>query len=225
MPVVVWPTECSGVPPPLAQPALLFSFSWKWSAHICRHDSLLSVTICIRFSTPPPPQDPSPLRGTLGSSLRPPAEGEGIWPDSLPTQCTEGTMTSLPRPSETPGMCSCVFQSLWCLQPMAWASLWSLTRLPTLEPRLGIPHSEGTSLTAWLPSSRPPALHSRHSSDSMSNSLETAPPGVPRAPQSQCPLPNSFPFALNLFLHLPASLKSTQLHPLRAPLSQACLAT
>ena len=26
---------------------------------------------------PPPPQDPSPLRGTLGSSLRSPAEGEG----------------------------------------------------------------------------------------------------------------------------------------------------
>ena len=25
---------------------------------------------------PPPPQDPSPLRGTLGSSLRSPAEGE-----------------------------------------------------------------------------------------------------------------------------------------------------
>ena len=25
----------------------------------------------------PPPQDPSPLRGTLGSSLRSPAEGEG----------------------------------------------------------------------------------------------------------------------------------------------------
>ena len=27
---------------------------------------------------PPPPQDPSPLRGTLGSSLRSPAEGEGL---------------------------------------------------------------------------------------------------------------------------------------------------
>ena len=26
---------------------------------------------------PPPPQDPSPLRGTLASSLRTPAEGEG----------------------------------------------------------------------------------------------------------------------------------------------------
>ena len=26
---------------------------------------------------PPPPQDPSPLRGTLGGSLRSPAEGEG----------------------------------------------------------------------------------------------------------------------------------------------------
>ena len=26
---------------------------------------------------PPPPQDPSPLRGTLGSSLRSPAEGKG----------------------------------------------------------------------------------------------------------------------------------------------------
>ena len=29
---------------------------------------------------PPPPQDPSPLRGTLGSSLRSPAEGEGHAP-------------------------------------------------------------------------------------------------------------------------------------------------
>ena len=29
---------------------------------------------------PPPPQDPSPLRGTLGSSLRSPAEGEGRTP-------------------------------------------------------------------------------------------------------------------------------------------------
>ena len=27
---------------------------------------------------PPPPQDPSPLRGNLGSSLRSPAEGEGV---------------------------------------------------------------------------------------------------------------------------------------------------
>ena len=36
---------------------------------------------------PPPPQDPSPLRGTPGSSLRSPAEGEGpglLKPDSCP---------------------------------------------------------------------------------------------------------------------------------------------
>ena len=33
---------------------------------------------------PPPPQDPSPLRGTLGSSLRSPAEGEGSPPHLRP---------------------------------------------------------------------------------------------------------------------------------------------
>ena len=31
----------------------------------------------------PPPQDPSPLRGTLGSSLRSPAEGEGKFAGTL----------------------------------------------------------------------------------------------------------------------------------------------
>ena len=31
-----------------------------------------------KHNFPPPPQDPSPLRGTLGSSLRSPAEGEDI---------------------------------------------------------------------------------------------------------------------------------------------------
>ena len=32
----------------------------------------------ITRGAPPPPEDPSPLRGTLGSSLRSPAEGEGL---------------------------------------------------------------------------------------------------------------------------------------------------
>ena len=37
---------------------------------------------------PPPPQDPSPLRGTPGSSLRSPAEGEGgSAPDFLEAGC------------------------------------------------------------------------------------------------------------------------------------------
>ena len=37
----------------------------------------LCVCLCVCLLGPPPPQDPSPLRGTLGSSLRSPAEGEG----------------------------------------------------------------------------------------------------------------------------------------------------
>ena len=38
---------------------------------------LLQGTWAESRGAPPPPQDPSPLRGTLGSSLRSPAEGEG----------------------------------------------------------------------------------------------------------------------------------------------------
>ena len=33
------------------------------------------LLLCRSGPHPPPPQDPSPLRGTLGSSLRSPAEG------------------------------------------------------------------------------------------------------------------------------------------------------
>ena len=53
---------------------------------------------------PPPPQDPSPLRGTLGSSLRSPAEGEGNegFPrplekdfDSPAAKCLEALVPSL----------------------------------------------------------------------------------------------------------------------------------
>ena len=37
---------------------------------------------------PPPPQDPSPLRGTLGSSLRSPEEGEGAGTLGVPLEGT-----------------------------------------------------------------------------------------------------------------------------------------
>ena len=47
---------------------------------------------------PPPPQDPSPLRGTLGSSLRSPAEGEGL--QAAPSRPSRVRRTRLP---EAPG--------------------------------------------------------------------------------------------------------------------------
>ena len=51
---------------------------------------------------PPPPQDPSPLRGTLGSSLGSPAEGEGHEGFPLPPEKDLESFNASRRPSPLP---------------------------------------------------------------------------------------------------------------------------